>query len=251
MEDYSFLETLTPLRLQWIEKCLKDFFDMQSSQGINQGIKFCDLKILDLGCGPGFISLPLWLRGASLTAVDNHGDALMALKQKAQHYGHSMDSFIEKTNPHSLRCIQGDINTITFPHNAFHVVMVMDILEHLGHENVKNLLKSAFFWLKPGGLLLGSTVNRTPASALGALVFAEHIAHWIPKGTHRHEDFITPQELNHLFISTGFSHGDYQGFSLKGMASFFKALPRAHQWIFTPHRRINYFFKSLKSNINY
>ena len=223
MNDYFFLKTLSPLRLEWIHQCLQ-----------YHSLKIKHLNILDIGCGPGFIALPLWEKGGSITAIDINKQALDTLKVKSCQFFH------EKVG--SLHCIEGSIETIIFPKKSFDIILLMDSLEHLSHPH--DILESLFSWLKPGGLLLGSTMNKTLFSLFHGIYFAEYIAHLVPKGTHDYDLFIRPQDLDNTLKNIGFSTIQFQGFCPKRYSPF--SLLEQTQWCFCSNLRMNYFFKGFK-----
>lgn len=269
MDDYCFLKTITPLKLRWIQQYLKEKKEKtvyHSSQKNNHNLERSGQepwKILDLGCGPGLLTLPLWSLGYKLYGVDEQKEALNALylkslsyfscdfcsspTQKKEEIKNSFLSPIVFQSP--CGCLQGFLKSfceLSFPQEFFDVVLLMDTLEHCSH--VLNLLESIFFWLKPGGYLLGSTLNRHFLSKLGAITWGESITNLIPQGTHDYKNFIQPQELTLWLEKIGFSSLKYQGFGPKNVFSLLPSLLlQSQQWDYKNSLLINYFFKAFKN----
>ena len=92
----------------------------------------------------------------------------------------------------------------------FDVVLNMEVIEHVADP--LGFLTACKQLLKPNGLMLCSTINRNPKSYLMAIIGAEHIMRWLPKGTHDWNKFITPDELFDLLKNAGFTPVDRKGF---------------------------------------
>lgn len=269
MDDYCFLKAITPLKHRWIQQHLgekKEKTVYHSSQKNNHNLerkKQESWKILDLGCGPGLLTLPLWSLSYKLYGVDEQKEVLNALHLKSLSYfscdfcsspakekEEIKNSFLPSTFfQSSCGCLQGFLKSfceLSFPQEFFDVVLLMDTLEHCSHP--PNLLESIFSWLKPGGYLLGSTLNRHFLSKLGAITWSEYMTNLIPQGTHEYKNFIQPQELNLWLEKAGFSSLEYQGFGPKTPFSLLPSLLlQPQQWDYKNSLFINYFFKALKN----
>lgn len=92
----------------------------------------------------------------------------------------------------------------------FDVVLNMEVVEHVADP--LSYLTACQQLLKPGGLMVCSTINRNPKSFMVAIVGAEHVMRWLPKGTHEWDKFITPDELGNLITESGLRLVDKQGF---------------------------------------
>jgi 2-polyprenyl-6-hydroxyphenyl methylase/3-demethylubiquinone-9 3-methyltransferase len=86
----------------------------------------------------------------------------------------------------------------------------MEVIEHVADP--LGFLTACKQLLKPNGLMLCSTINRNPKSYLMAIIGAEHVMRWLPKGTHDWNKFITPDELFDLLKNAGFTPVDRKGF---------------------------------------
>ena len=139
------------------------------------------LRVLDIGCGGGLISEPLARLGATVVGIDP-ADRNVAV---ARHHA-ALSSLIIDYRAASVEALAeaGEI---------FDVVLAMEVIEHV--SDVGLFLDRAAATVKPGGLLFVATLNRTVKSFALAIVGAEYILRWLPRGTHRWEKFVTPDEL--------------------------------------------------------
>jgi 2-polyprenyl-6-hydroxyphenyl methylase/3-demethylubiquinone-9 3-methyltransferase len=92
----------------------------------------------------------------------------------------------------------------------FDVVLNMEVVEHVADPQA--YLDACYQLLKPGGLMVCSTINRNPKSYLMAIIGAEHVMRWLPKGTHEWSKFITPEELYEKLGIAGLKPVDRKGF---------------------------------------
>lgn len=137
----------------------------------------------------GLISEPLARLGGHVTGIDAGEKNIQA----AHHHAHTMGFFESKTAPGSLTYETLTAEALSQRSKTFDVVVSLEVLEHVAH--VPTFLKACKKLLAPGGLLILSTLNRTPQSFLGAIVAGEYILKWAEKGTHEWRKFIKPSEL--------------------------------------------------------
>ena len=155
-------------------------------------------SILDIGCGGGLLSEPMARLGANVVGADAAERNIPVAKVHAQNsgleidYRHTSAEEIAKTS------------------EKFDVVLNMEVIEHVADP--LGFLTACKQLLKPNGLMLCSTINRNPKSYLMAIIGAEHIMRWLPKGTHDWNKFITPDELFDLLKNAGFTPVDRKGF---------------------------------------
>ena len=175
------------------------------------------LCIADIGCGAGLMCEPLAARGALMVGVDAAANNIAAARMHADDGRLHIDYRIGEPEA-ALR--NGD---------AFDVLLLLEVVEHV--DNVQTFMRQATRHLKPGGLLLVSTINRTPRSFVTAIVGAEYIFRVLPRGTHRWAQFVRPVELEQAALSCGLAQHD-----LRGMAY----LPAVHRAWWTRSVSVNY-----------
>ncbi|MFN7710542.1 MAG: bifunctional 2-polyprenyl-6-hydroxyphenol methylase/3-demethylubiquinol 3-O-methyltransferase UbiG [Holosporales bacterium] len=143
------------------------------------------LSLLDVGCGAGLLSEPLCRMGASVRGLDAAADVLNVARNHAAQQDLPIEYMESSIEDHAASGQQYD------------VITALEIVEHVA--DVSLFLNSCMQLLKPGGFIVLSTLNRTPQSYAVAIVGAEMILKWLPRGTHDWKKFITPAELaNHL-----------------------------------------------------
>jgi 2-polyprenyl-6-hydroxyphenyl methylase/3-demethylubiquinone-9 3-methyltransferase len=188
------LHMLNPTRLDYIV----DQIAAEFTRDITANLPFNGLKILDIGCGGGLLSEPMARLGANVVGADAAERNIPVAKIHAQNsgleidYRHTSAEEIAKTS------------------EKFDVVLNMEVIEHVADP--LGFLTACKQLLKPNGLMLCSTINRNPKSYLMAIIGAEHVMRWLPKGTHDWNKFITPDELFDLLKNAGFTPVDRKGF---------------------------------------
>jgi 2-polyprenyl-6-hydroxyphenyl methylase / 3-demethylubiquinone-9 3-methyltransferase len=139
------------------------------------------LRILDIGCGGGVLSEPLARLGAGVVGVDPVENNIAAAKVHAAQAGLSID----------YRAATAE--ALAEAGETFDIVLAMEVIEHVADFRLFVEVSAAL--VKPGGLMFVATLNRTMKSFALAIVGAEYILRWIPRGTHQWDKFITPDEL--------------------------------------------------------
>lgn len=170
---FAPLHKLNPTRIEFIRDEI-----LQQHQTLSK------LDILDVGCGGGLVCEPLCRLGAQVTGVDADSQAISIAQQHAK--GQDLNITYKNTTS----------DLIAKEDSKYDVVCALEIIEHV--ENPEYFLKTCIDCLKPNGLLIISTLNRTPQSFLLGIVAAEHILRWVPKGTHHWNQFIKPSEIRHM-----------------------------------------------------
>jgi 2-polyprenyl-6-hydroxyphenyl methylase/3-demethylubiquinone-9 3-methyltransferase len=139
------------------------------------------LRILDIGCGGGILSEPLARLGAGVVGADPSDSNIAVARDHAAQSGLAID--YRNTTAETLA--EGG--------EAFDVVLAMEVVEHVA--DVGLFVDLAASMVKPGGLMFVATLNRTMKSFALAIVGAEYILRWLPRGTHQWDKFVTPNEL--------------------------------------------------------
>jgi 2-polyprenyl-6-hydroxyphenyl methylase/3-demethylubiquinone-9 3-methyltransferase len=140
-----------------------------------------DLRILDIGCGGGILSEPLARLGATVVGADPSATNIAAAKQHAK----EMDLAIDYRT--------GTAEALSDAGKRFDLVLAMEVVEHVA--DLALFVKRCAEMVKPGGLMIVGTLNRTLKSFALAIVGAEYILRWLPRGTHQWDKFVTPNEL--------------------------------------------------------
>lgn len=154
-------------------------------------------SLLDVGCGGGLLSEPFARLGAAVTAIDASEDAIEVARQHAGEVGLEID----------YRCLTS--GELLASGAMFDVVVCMEVLEHVASP--RTLVADLVGLTRPGGLLLLSTLNRTPHAFATAIVGAEYILRWLPRGTHDWRKFIRPAELRRYLSAAGAQLQDVTG----------------------------------------
>jgi 2-polyprenyl-6-hydroxyphenyl methylase/3-demethylubiquinone-9 3-methyltransferase len=147
------------------------------------------LRMLDIGCGAGILSEPLARLGASVVGADPAEENIEAAKTHAEATGVTVD--YRATTAEAL-AEAGE---------KFDVVLAMEVVEHV--VDVPAFVDSCASMVKPGGLLIAATLNRTLKSFALAIVGAEYVLRWVPRGTHQWDKFVTPRELERAIEDAG------------------------------------------------
>jgi 2-polyprenyl-6-hydroxyphenyl methylase / 3-demethylubiquinone-9 3-methyltransferase len=176
------LHELNPTRLQY----LKDRVALRGA------------RVLDVGCGGGLLSEALAREGAVVTALDLSPDLVEVAKLHLLESGLAVDYRLQ-----SVESLAAAMPA------AFDAITCMEMLEHVPDPGA--ILAACATLLKPGGRLVLSTLNRTPAAFAVAIVGAEYVAGLLPRGTHDYGSFIRPSELGAWLRETGLELEDVSG----------------------------------------
>jgi len=159
---------------------------------------FEGLRVLDIGCGGGLLAEPMARLGAEVVGVDAAERNIPVARLHAEQSGLAIDYR------------HGTAEALAQAGEAFDVVLNMEVVEHVADPPA--YLRACHDLLRPGGLMVCSTINRNPRSWLMAIVGAERVMRWLPKGTHDWHKFITPEELDALLRGAGLAPVDAKGF---------------------------------------
>ena len=171
------LHQLNPVRLAYIRERLARHFGRDA-----QALRVFDgLSVLDIGCGGGLIAEPMARLGGAVTGIDAAVRNVNIAALHARQSGLEID----------YRNVAAEDLAATGA--QFDIVLALEIVEHVADLDV--FLDAASRLVKPGGVLVVSTINRTPQAWLLAIVGAEYVLGWLPKGTHTWDKFVRPSEL--------------------------------------------------------
>lgn len=194
---FAPLHKLNPTRMAYIKGQIQAHFtDKPLSGALKTPLK--GLKALDIGCGGGLVSESLARMGAKTTGLDADPNAITTAKAHAKESGLNID--YHNITSEAFLAQHG---------KSFDVVCALEIIEHV--DNPDFFVETALKLLKPDGILILSTLNRTIKSAVFGIFAAEYVFNLVPKGTHSHEKFIKPSELARMLRSCGAQHTDVSG----------------------------------------
>jgi 2-polyprenyl-6-hydroxyphenyl methylase / 3-demethylubiquinone-9 3-methyltransferase len=194
------LHMLNPCRLDYIV----DQIAAEFGRDPRAERPFAGLRLLDIGCGGGLLCEPMTRLGAAVVGADAAARNIPVARLHAEQMGLDID--YRHTTAEDLAAAG----------ERFDVVLNMEVVEHV--PDPLTYLTACRQLLKPGGLMLCSTINRNPKSYLMAIIGAEHVMRWLPKGTHDWNKFITPDELFDLLREAGLDPVDRKGFVFNPVA---------------------------------
>ena len=173
--EFKILHLINILRVEFIHKC------------ISSTIK--DQKVLDIGCGGGILCESLANNDACVTGIDAGEDNINIAREHAL------------TNKLNIQytCVKAEDFQ---PDEQYDIVCAMEVIEHTEHWNM--FLDSISKFVKPGGFLFISTLNRNVKSYLLGIIAAEYVLKWVKRGTHTWSKFLKPSEISQYLDSLDF-----------------------------------------------
>ena len=216
--EFRPLHKFNPIRLGFIRDCVSTHFDRNERP-------LAELAVLDIGCGGGLVCEPLARLGAKITGIDASERNIGVAKAHAGAGGLVID--YQATTAESLADARPE---------AFDLVLILEIVEHVRDVNV--FVADAARLLRPGGLLIAATLNRTLKSLMLAKIGAEYVLRWVPKGSHDYDKFVTPEELAASMRSAGLTPGAPKGVTYQ---------PLRDQWRLSEDTAVNYMLAAEKS----
>lgn len=181
------LRNLVPARLAWFDRF----------------VAWPGRRVLDLGCAGGFMAEALYDRGAVVTGVDPARAAVTAAAAHAAQGGRAI----------AYAVARGE--ALPFPEASYDAVVCVDVLEHV--DDLGRVLGETARVLRPGGLFLFDTINRSALAKLVTITLAEDILRLLPRGTHDPARFIRPAELRAGLRAAGLLPGPFTGLGPRGL----------------------------------
>lgn len=208
------LHRFNPVRLGFIRDTLEAHFRLSPSARR----PFEGLRVLDIGCGGGLVSEPMTRLGAAVTAVDASEANIKTAMAHAQQGGLEIDF---RAGTVEALIEQGEA--------PFDVVLNLEVVEHVADP--AQFLKDCASLVKPGGVMIVATLNRTAKAFALAIVGAEYVLGWLPRGTHEFEKFLRPEEIEAPMMAAGLNVQAPQGVSFN---------PLSDQWRLSDDTKVNY-----------
>jgi 2-polyprenyl-6-hydroxyphenyl methylase/3-demethylubiquinone-9 3-methyltransferase len=176
------------------------------------------LSVLDIGCGGGLVCEPLARLGASVTGIDPAAENIAAAKAHASAGGLSIDYQVATAEELAARG------------QSYDAVLLLEVVEHV--PDVPAFIKTVAPLVKPGGVIILSTLNRTLKAYALAIVGAEFILRWLPVGTHQWQRLVQPEELASALSAACLSLASTEGLIYD---------PFADEWRLGSDTDVNYF----------
>jgi len=189
----AVLHRFNPLRLGYIKSAACRHFG-RDEQRLDA---LAGLRILDIGCGGGLLSEPLARLGAAVVGADPAEANIAAARRHAAGAGVAVD----------YRAASAE--ALADAGERFDIVLAMEVVEHVADLGL--FVERCAEMVKPGGLMITATLNRTLKSFALAIVGAEYVLRWLPRGTHQWDKFVTPNELEATLHRHGLSVSDETG----------------------------------------
>jgi len=181
------LHKFNPVRLSYIRDVAVDHFGRDG----RVGRAFAGLRVLDIGCGGGLLSEPMARLGADVVGIDPSATNIEVARLHAAESNLQID--YRATTAEEL----------AETGQKFDIVLAMEVVEHV--PDVSGFLAAAAGLTLPGGILFVATINRTARAFALAIVGAEYVLRWLPRGTHDYERLVRPSELEAGFNEAGLS----------------------------------------------
>jgi 2-polyprenyl-6-hydroxyphenyl methylase/3-demethylubiquinone-9 3-methyltransferase len=193
------LHQLAPARLTFVRDQLVGHFGLKGS-----GLKpLRGLRLLDVGCGGGLVSEPLARMGASVVGIDPGRENVEAARAHVE--GQTGAGGLD------LSYRVGMVEELAAEGVQFDAVVSLEVVEHV--PDVGAFVATCASLVRPGGALVLSTINRNLKSYALAIVAAEYVLGWLPRGTHQWDRFVTPEELARYVTAAGLAAPVFKGLS--------------------------------------
>ncbi len=213
--EFKMLHIINPLRINYILTQINKYFENKP---------YNKLKLLDIGCGGGLISVPLARMNFNVASLDANNYNIDALS-----------AHIKKHNI-ELKLVSSTLEEHAKNAPKYDIIICLEVIEHI--DNVPEFLCNINAILNEGGILILSTINRTFKSYGLAIIMAEYILGMVKKGTHQYNKFLQPSELVEYFSDTKVKLQELKGLEMS---------PWNRKWKLTDNIDVNYFAVFKKS----
>ena len=208
------LHVMAPVRIGFVRDRAAEAF----ARDVTADRPFAGLSLLDIGCGGGLMAEPMARLGFAVTGIDAAEKNIAVARRHADQMGLAVDYRAEP------------VEVVAAGKNQFDVVLALEVVEHVA--DLDAFLEAAVSAVKPGGLMVLSTLNRTAKAFALAIVGVEYVLGWLPRGTHDWRKFVQPAELAAGLRRAGARVGELAGMSYS---------PLSGRWSVTRDLGVNYF----------
>jgi len=201
----GILHKINPIRVDYIrDHACRAFKQDGAPRDRHSHDPLKGLTIADIGCGGGILSESLAQLGAKMTSVDPAPNNIQVARRHAERSGLDIDY---------RNCTAEDL---AHAGERFDIVAALEVLEHV--DGQPDFVATLASLVKPGGLLFLATLDRTPKSYVLAILGAEYVLGWVPRGTHSYEKFVRPDELSGWLRKAGMREVDRSGMSFQPLS---------------------------------
>jgi 2-polyprenyl-6-hydroxyphenyl methylase / 3-demethylubiquinone-9 3-methyltransferase len=216
------LHKFNPVRIEYI----RDRVSAHFGRDPKAHLPLSGLRVLDIGCGGGLLSEPVARMGASVVGADASEKNIGIARTHAEQSGVAVD----------YRAVTAE--QLAADGEQFDVVLNMEVVEHVA--DVAFFMENCASLVKPGGLMFVATINRTLKAAALAIVGAEYVLRWLPRGTHQYEKLVRPEEIEAPLGVGGMTVTERTGV-------FFN--PLQNQWNLSKDMDVNYMLVAEKKPV--
>jgi 2-polyprenyl-6-hydroxyphenyl methylase/3-demethylubiquinone-9 3-methyltransferase len=208
------LHRFNPVRLGFIRDTLESHFGLPA----NTGSPLSGLRLLDIGCGGGLVSEPMARLGACVTGIDASEANIKTALTHAREQGLEID--------YRAGTAEG---LLASGEEHFDIILNLEVVEHVADPAA--FLNDTAQLLKSGGIMIVATLNRTAWALATAVIGAEYVLRWLPRGTHDWSKFLTPEEVGAPLRKAGLLPDRPVGVAFS---------PLSGQWRLSADTRVNY-----------
>ena len=216
------LHQINPVRLDFIRRELLGHF-RRDDRSLSP---FAGLRLADIGCGGGLIAEPMARLGCAVTGIDADAEAIGVARAHTAASGLAIDYRI------------ADVEMLAASGERFDAVLALEIVEHVADR--ERFLAAVAQLVKPGGIFIGATLNRTARAFALAIVGAEYVLRWLPPGTHDWSRFVRPSEFVLELRRAGLAATRLVGFSYDW---------RSGEWHLSDDLSVNYMLAAIRRRL--
>ncbi|MCR9212967.1 MAG: bifunctional 2-polyprenyl-6-hydroxyphenol methylase/3-demethylubiquinol 3-O-methyltransferase UbiG [Proteobacteria bacterium] len=218
------LHKFNPIRIGFIRDQVIAHFQLGTEEPVAQLKPFKGLRLLDIGCGGGLLCEPMARLGADVVGADASEKNISIASLHAEKSGLDID----------YRHITAE--ELAAAGEKFDVILNMEVIEHVA--DVEGFMNACCTLLNPGGIMFVATLNRTAKSFALAIVGAEYVLRWLPRGTHSWQKFLKPSEVTKTIREEGLNITEIVGASYN---------PLEDRWHISKDLKVNYMLCATKT----